>query len=71
MGGRFPNVDWYCDECDDSLNDQAGFDDDCETWTCAECGHENSIDTDAIIPESVMDEALAFLRSFDPKDFGR
>src|SRR4051812_1354488 len=45
---RFPDVDWYCDECDAHLNYQSGFDDDRSAWACAECGHENRITADEI-----------------------
>ena len=27
MSARFPEVDWYCDECDADLGKQSGFDD--------------------------------------------
>lgn len=69
MGGRFPNVDWYCDNCDEPLNEQAGFDDDNETWACTECGHANTISSEEIIPESVMEEAAKFLANFDPDNY--
>lgn len=69
MGGRFPDVDWYCDECDDYLNDQTGFDDGGNTWTCARCGHRNSISSDAILSEDEVDKALDFLANFDPKNY--
>ena len=67
--GKFADVDWYCDECEDPLNDQLGFDDDCGTWACTECGHPNDISSDAIIPESVVERALDYLSKFDPKNF--
>lgn len=70
MAPAFPNVDWYCDQCDEYLNDQPGFYDDGGSWTCTECGQSNSISSDAIIPESVMKEAAEFLANFDPKRFG-
>lgn len=49
MEERFPNIDWYCDECDAYLNDQPGFDDHCDVWVCTECGCENKISEDQII----------------------
>ena len=48
MSARFPDVDWYCDECDADLGEQPGFDDNNEVWECAECGHGNPISEDVI-----------------------
>ena len=48
---KFPNVDWYCDACDAFLNLQAGFTDQEGSWTCAECGFENTIAESEIRPE--------------------
>ena len=42
-------IEWHCDNCDALLNDQDGFDADCGTWKCEECGHENLIDESEII----------------------
>ena len=35
--------DWWCDECNASLNAQPGFYPECGSWICTECGHENDI----------------------------
>jgi len=43
MGERFPDIDWYCDRCNTSLNSQSGFDDHRYIWRCEECGFKNSI----------------------------
>lgn len=43
LAGASLDVDWYCDNCDAYLNDQAGFDDSQELWTCTQCGSENDI----------------------------
>lgn len=43
MGDRFPGVEWYCDSCNEYLNNQAGFDDHKYIWQCTECGYKNSI----------------------------
>lgn len=43
MGERFPDVDWFCDRCNASLNIQSNFDDNKYVWQCTECGHKNSI----------------------------
>lgn len=61
---KFPDFYWYCDRCDDLLNDQEGFDDHLETWTCKRCGKVNQIDgahayecrEDAILGINPMDE---------------
>lgn len=45
------DIDWYCDECDDLLNNQPGFSADCGTWTCTECGELNYIDESSVLSE--------------------
>lgn len=62
MAARFPEVDWYCDECDAHLNDQSGFDDESSSWHCAECGHKNRIAADEIF------DPYEFLANFDPSE---
>lgn len=47
--GRFPDIDWYCDSCNDCLNSQGGFDDACGSWTCTDCGYSNVIAASEII----------------------
>lgn len=37
------DTDWYCDECNDYLNDQRGFSTKKGSWKCRKCGHVNSI----------------------------
>ena len=32
------DYEWFCDNCDASLDDQPGFDVNCGIWTCTECG---------------------------------
>ncbi len=46
---KFPDVNWYCDNCGDYLNDQEGFDDHCGDWKCTNCGYVNKIVEDNII----------------------
>lgn len=41
---RFPGIEWYCDNCNDHLNQQDGFDDHLPVWQCRKCGHLNPID---------------------------
>lgn len=65
MSARFPDVDWYCDECDADLGEQPGFDDHNDTWACAICGHDNPISEDVIF------DPWEFLANFDPNKFGR
>lgn len=36
-------IDWYCDECNEYLNNQIGFDAYGDTWICTECGCVNDI----------------------------
>jgi DNA-directed RNA polymerase subunit M/transcription elongation factor TFIIS len=48
LSKKFPDVRWYCDKCDASLDRQAEFDDHLEVWECRKCGHENKISTDEI-----------------------
>lgn len=50
--GRFPDVDWFCDRCNEHLNSQEGFDDNKYTWKCQDCGHKNSISRDNIFSSS-------------------
>lgn len=46
------DCEWNCDECDALLNEQDGFEYDCGTWQCTECGCYNDIDEDNIfLPE--------------------
>ena len=45
---RFPGIDWYCDRCNDLLNDQPGFEDSHYIWKCTNCGHKNSISSSNI-----------------------
>ena len=42
-------IDWYCDECDSYLNSQSGFNPYDDTWTCTECGYENSLSKDDVL----------------------
>ena len=53
---KFPDVDWYCDNWGDYLNDQEGFDDNCEDWKCTNCGYVNKIVADNIIDEDDYDD---------------
>lgn len=43
LAGAAFHVDWYCDNCNAHLNDQAGFDDAQDLWTCTECNSDNDI----------------------------
>jgi len=40
---RFPDIDWFCDNCGAYLNGQKGFDDRKYIWKCKKCGFKNSI----------------------------
>ena len=48
MDNRFPGIDWFCDNCQDYLNKQDGFDDHLPLWQCRKCGYVNIIDYDEI-----------------------
>lgn len=48
MAKRFPDTDWWCDRCNEHLNNQEGFDDHHYIWRCTSCGHKNSISSDNI-----------------------
>ena len=52
---RFPNIDWYCDNCGALLNDQDNFDDSHYVWRCTECGYKSSISRDCIKWDTVDD----------------
>lgn len=54
------DYDWYCDECNALLNNQAGFNTYGGTWTCTKCGNLNYIDESEILDSS---EAEAFENS--------
>lgn|GEM_PF-2139697 len=45
---RFPDIDWYCDNCNEYLNIQDGFNDRKYIWKCTECGFKSSISRDNI-----------------------
>jgi hypothetical protein len=45
---RFPDVNWICDGCGDSLNQQKGFTDEIGVWLCRKCGYLNVIEYDRI-----------------------
>lgn len=69
MNERFPEVDWYCDECNEPLNDQSGFNDQNDVWSCTECGHPNSISGDSILTDADLERAWNRLKNFDPRKF--
>ena len=45
------NYDWYCDKCNTLLNNQIGFDVNCGTWNCTECGEINYINEYEILDD--------------------
>lgn len=48
-GDKYEGIAWFCDSCGVLLNKQDGFSDIYGSWTCAECGYNNSITEDDII----------------------
>lgn len=53
---QFPNIDWYCDYCNEQLNNQSGFYDGCIDWTCTKCGNVTPINETEIIYNDDFDE---------------
>lgn len=53
---QFPTVDWFCDNCDDHLNEQEGFSDWNSIWQCKRCGYMNCISENNIIDEFESDD---------------
>lgn len=47
-GMKYPDIDWFCDACEDRLNKQPKFTDKKGKWKCTKCGHINIIDDDQI-----------------------
>lgn len=46
---RFPEYEWFCAKCGESISNQTGFDDNKFTWKCLQCGYKNSISKDNLI----------------------
>lgn len=59
---RFPDVDWYCDNCNAYLNDQDDFDDHLSTWECEECGYENTISSDSILTDNIITSIVSLFK---------
>lgn len=41
--GKMNMFEWFCDNCDDYLNEQEGFENNDGKWKCTKCGHVNII----------------------------
>lgn len=50
-GMKYPDIDWFCDSCDDRLNMQKDFTDKKGKWECKKCGHINLINEEQILEE--------------------
>lgn len=48
LENRFPGIEWYCDHCNDHLNEQEGFTDHLPVWQCRKCGYLNPINAEQI-----------------------
>ena len=59
------NYDWYCDSCNALLNNQDGFDVDCGSWKCTECGCSNDIDEFNIREELPSEEYVTVFCDHD------
>ena len=46
---KLENYDWYCNCCNEYLNEQPGFTANNGTWTCTICGEINPISEDSIL----------------------
>ena len=46
--------DWYCDNCGAYLNSQPGFTTEDGVWDCTECGEENDVSEDNIVPDDYI-----------------
>ena len=67
------DYEWFCDNCNDSLDNQDGFDPYCGEWKCTKCGHVNQIDEFHIVIlrgdpnfEDDEDEHDSSLDNYDP-----
>ncbi len=47
-------IDWNCDACGARLNYQSGFTTEYGTWECTECGYENNVTDDNIVPDDFI-----------------
>ena len=45
---KYPGIEFYCDACNEHLNEQEGFDDHLHLWKCTKCGYENEISAEVI-----------------------
>ena len=45
---KVEDIDWYCDKCNTYLNIQTNFDLYADSWTCTNCGYENSLTKDNV-----------------------
>ena len=52
---KLSNIDWYCNECNEYLNSQPGFNPNCGTWSCTNCGEVNYIDENEILNDDEYD----------------
>lgn len=47
-GPKPEDCEWYCDCCDEHLNEQPGFTTATGTWICLHCGEVNDVSEDNI-----------------------
>lgn len=50
--------DWYCNVCGARLNYQSGFTTEYGTWECTECGYENDVTDESIVPDDFVGTLL-------------
>ena len=53
-GGDDSGCTWTCDYCGANLNSQPGFTTSSGTWDCTECGEENDVSEDNIVPDDYV-----------------
>ncbi len=60
--------EWWCDECDASLDEQPGFYPECGTWICTECGCVNLIAESEIVDNDYKDNDAFYEDGNDEDD---
>ncbi len=63
---------WYCESCDECLNEQGNFSYCCGIWECTNCGHHNVINEDLIVDDEDLptkEEDNFYIESKDELEF--
>ena len=59
--GELEDYEWYCDNCNERLDYQDGFDCRCGEWKCSECGHLNAISLENIRNNKPTSESSVYI----------